>query len=663
MASTAVQNVNGNSYDWVELRNYSSQPVDISLWGLSDNPAKPRKWQFPEGTVIPAGSYLGVYMSGLNGKIGSYYHANFSLSATEGETVVLSDPNGTILDRCPLGEQYSDLSYGRMDSSSGFYYMTTPTPGSENMHSGYLEHLRTPSFSMPGGLYESGKTFELTLSCEPGATIYYTLDCSTPDPAKLGTSTYTVDPQFTRYVSGTTETLKYTGPIKLNETTVVRAVAAKDGQLSSLVETQTYFFGVSHTMEVISLVADPRDLWGYTTGIYVMGPNATAEYPYGSAGRGANFWMDWEKPANVELYALNGDTVLSQGCGIKLHGQFSRTEKQKSIKVIARAKYGQSRFNAKLFPNREYTEYQSFILRQSGQDLDKTRMRDSILTSLAAGLDVMYQDTELSIVYLNGVYWGHYNMRERINTYSICQWEGWDFSLRDKIDLLKANDTVMQGSNKTWKEFKEWYTKNGIDTAEELAHARQYIDVENYLNYVAVEIYTGNTDLLNCKKYRCAETDGLWRWVLFDFDWAFYTDTNSVGRWLKPGGVGENNKCDNSLFIELMKNPVCRDYFLSLMAEKLAGDWSSASVLSLINDRDADLQPELQQHFDKWDMSSGNYNSHMNKFRSYAQARPGRLLYFFKNALSKAEFEKYFGELAKTVDLIDDKGKSFSYYN
>ena len=58
------------------------------------------------------------------------------------------------------------------------------------------------------------------------------------------------------------------------------------------------------------------------------------------------------------------------------------------------------------------------------------------------------------------------------------------------------------------------------------------------MNAIAVEIYTGNTDLLNNKKYRSTAVDGKWRWIVFDFDWAFYTDTNSVGRWLKPGGVG-----------------------------------------------------------------------------------------------------------------------------
>ncbi len=653
-----------NSYDWVELRNTSSQAVDISGYGLSDDPGKPRKWQFPQGTTVPAGSFLGIYLSGQDGKIGSYLHTNFSLSANEGETLVFSDPEGRILDRCPMGVQYTNISYGRMGSSleSGFFYLTAATPGSVNVSTGYEEKLLKPSFSVAGGMFPAGDSLTLTISAEPGAKIYYTLDSSDPDPSHIGGYAYKVDPEFASRVDGHVTTYAYSGPITINDTTVVRAAAFKDGQLSSMVETQTYFFGLEHTMQVVSLVMDPMDMWSYEKGLYVKGPNAEASSPYGSIDKGANFWMTWEKTSNVELYGVDGETILSQGCGVRLHGQYSRKEAQKSFKIIASSKYGTKRFYAPLFPNRDYTEYQSFLLRQSGQDWDKTRMRDSVLATLAEGLGVMYQDTALCVVYINGEYWGQYNMRERINAYSICQWEGWDESLKDDIDLLKANDKVMQGSNASWKEFKEYYTKNGLETAEKLAVADKYIDWKNYMNAIAVEIYTGNTDLLNNKKYRSTAVDGKWRWIVFDFDWAFYTDTNSVGRWLKPGGVGDGNKRDNSLFIALMKNPVCRDYFLTLFSEKLKGDWSSQSVLAKMADRYNELLPELPAHLERWNKSQSNYNSHLNKLKKYAQTRPGRLLYFYSNALNKAEFEKYFGELARTVQLVDDKGKSYSYY-
>ncbi len=692
MASTAVSLAkNVPSYDWAELRNNTAQTVDISRYGLSDDPAKPRKWQFPNGTTIAPGGYLPVYLSGTGKDTtepsSAPYYTNFRLSSSEGETLVFSDPQGNILDLCYLGLQHADISYGRLGNStdSGFVYMTEATPGRQNVGTGYAEYLDAPVFSESGGLYEAGTVLSLSLSCEPGATVYYTLDASEPDPSEISGHSFPVDPEFSSVVSGQTRTYRYSGPITIDKTTVVRAIAAKDGQLSSLVETQTFFIGVNHSLEIVSLVLDPEDLWSYEymVGLYVKGPNATSKSPYGSLDKGANFWSTKEKAANVELYAADGRTVLSQGCGVRLHGQYSRTEKQKSFKIIARSQYGTKRFNAALFSNRDYSEYQSFLLRTSGQDWNKTRMRDSLLSALAADIytrnqnpedplyqpdthPVMYQDTELSVVYLNGIYWGEYNLRERINTYSICQWEGWDESVKDSIDLQKANDTVMQGTKESWTSIKEWYTQNGISTDEKLAYIEQKVDVWNYLNWCAVQIYTGNTDLLNCKKYRCELTDGKWRWILFDFDWAFTTDTNSINRWWHVGGVDKTDKSsaplDNSLFLALMDNNKCRDYFMTLLAEMIANEWSTESLVGRIQARYYELDGELDQHLARWGMSRTEYDSAIKSFVSYAQKRPGRILYFLHNKLTKAEFEHYFGQLARTVDLIDDKGKSSSYY-
>ncbi|MBQ6715618.1 MAG: lamin tail domain-containing protein [Clostridia bacterium] len=657
MASTTQTNSSGQSYDWIEIYNRSGHTVDLSGWGISDEADKPRKWQFPDGSSVSSGQYLGVLMSGLDKKEGSYYHAGFKLSSTEGATLVLSMPDGTIVDRVPLTYQYSNISYGRINGQSGFYYMTATTPLTANAQSGYMSRLLAPTFSVKGGTFSSITPFTVSLTAEPGATIYYTLDSSTPDPANLNGSYYTMDNDSRNvyYPSSTFyQTHIYSEPIPVYTSTVIRAIAVKDGKITSLVNTQSYLLGVSHTMDVISLVMDPIDLWDRNQGLYVFGPNALASSPYGSIDKGANFWMSWEKDANIEMYSTSGETLLSQGCGVKLHGQFSRKEAQKAFKIVARSKYGVNRFYYPLFEHRDYTEYQSFVLRSSGQDWDRTRMRDSILTYLSEGSSVMYQDTALAIVYLNGEYWGHYNLRERINTFSICQWEGWDESVKDSMDLLKANTSVMQGSNKDWLEIKEWYEKNGIETEEELAYIKQYIDVDNYLEYIAIQMYGGNPDLLNVKKYKSDEIDGKWRWVLFDTDWGFHHDTNSPNRWLTPGGMGTDKKTDNSLFIALMKNPVCKDQFLTYFAEHLATTWSTENVSRLIHERAALLEPEIDQHLARWNISRSVYDSEMRTMLRWVEKRPGRLLYFFSNLLSESEMQHYFGNILEDVEMLSE---------
>lgn len=662
--TSRTSDTEGTQPEWIELVNMSAETVDLSDWGLSDDAGHPRKWQFPQGARINPGEYLVITLASedVQSVSSGTYQANFGLSllADAEETVTLCTPDGSVVDRMPLPRQYASISYGRIDGQDGFFYLAKTTKGSRNENTGYSLRTNPVSFSVNGGLYNEGLSVELY--AQDGATIRYSTDGSVP----------------------TSSSPIYTGPISVSQTTVLRARAWRDGEYPSTTQTQTYFVGVSHTMNVMSVVLDPADLWSDERGLYVMGPHATASSPYGSINSGANFWMTWEKSANVEYYGTDGSTILSQGCGLRLHGQFSRSEPQKAFKIIARAEYDEhDLFYANLFSKRDYTQYQSFVLRSSGSDGDKTRMRDSVLTDLAENTDVMYQATELVIVYLNGEYWGHYNLRERINQYSIAQWEGWNDP--QNIDLVKANSNVLHGSDESYQKMLSWVKKNGVKDDEALEAVGRVIDLENYIDYMCLEMWTGNTDTLNVKRYRNAVSgDGKWRWILFDLDWAFYTDTNSVNRWLSPGGMGNGNRTDNTLFVELMKNTTFRDMFWTRLGEMMATDLTTQNVLDKMNTRIQELMPEMEMHCTGWNniiqgwLSSDlnvlpdrvlrNYNFSMSTWKAeinsmikYAEERPRKLVMEYLTHeksplvnLTSEERQKYFSAAAQAIQEYEN---------
>lgn len=618
--SEVMASTNQQEYDWVEIVNRSQQAVDISGCGLSDDPAGPRKWQFPEGTVLQPGQYLGVFLSGISGQTASgVLYADFKVSAEGGDTLTLSTPAGEVFDRMFLPEQIGNVSYGRIDNRSGFYYLETATPGAENVQTGYQGRAGAVEVSVSGGLYQTGDTLTVELLCEPESRIYYTLDATEP----------------------TRESTPYTGPLSVGETTVLRMRAYRDGCLPSAIGTETYFFGVEHDMRVVSLVCEPGDLFDETTGLYMRGPNAESVSPY----KGANFWSDAEIEGHVEMFSRDGEAILSQGCGVRLHGQYSRAENQKAFKIIARSQYGDNRFRARIFDNRDYAEYQSFLLRGSGQDGQMTRMRDSVLQTLAENTSVMYMETELCVVYINGQYWGHYNIRERVNKYSICQFEGWE-GQEDGINLVKANTNVLQGSDETYQTMLSWVKKNGVPDDAALEAVGQVIDLQNYIEYHALEIFVGNGDTANVKRYMNPNADGKWRYVLFDLDWAFYTDTDSIARWLAPGGMGTNKGTDNALFIALMKNATFRDRFLTYMGEMMATDWSTEVVLAKFQARYVQLQSEMPRQMQQWGQSQKNYAAHLERLYAYCQTRPTKLLYYFQDALdlTNEQMQHYFGD-------------------
>ena len=630
------------SDDWIELYNTSAQAVDLSGFGLSDNAARPRKWQFPQGTVIQPGAYLGVFANGKDAVDGNRIQTNYRLSADGGYSVVLSEPNGNIFDRLFVPAQYRNLSYGRAEGQQALRYFATVTPGAANSSDAYLGKAPLPVYSVKGGLYHTGDVLSVEMKVPSNCRIYYTLDNTDPDQ---------------------NDTL-YTSPISVTGTTILRTRVYGDGYLDSFMDAQSYLFDVNNgdgTVFVMSLVSDPYNLTSDEHGIMVKGPNAWPKSPYGAMNQGANFWMDWEVEAHIEVFNPDGSTLISQECGTKLHGQYSRKEDQKAFKVIARSEYGgKNRFDAAIFSKRPYTEYQSFLMRACGQDVKHTRMRDAVMQSLNEGTSVLYQETEVGVLYIDGQYWGHYNLRERINPASICQFEGWEGD-EDNIDLIKANTNVMQGSNDTMAKLLDWIKGRDMNTEEAYQVLDQAIDIQNYIEYMATEMFTGNTDTLNVKRYRNSNADGKWRWVLFDLDWAFYEDTNSVRRWLTPGGMGNANRTDNSLFIACMKNDTFRDRFLTYLGEKMATTYSTESVLARIEAFYNRIKPLLPDQFARWGGSESEYAADMKKLINYTKSRPKRMFQFLKYCeylpLTQAQMEHYFGEAMAVAGVTYDELK------
>ena len=139
--ATSFRAADGSYCDWIELYNSTDAQVDLSGFGISDNLTQPMKYQLPQGTSIPAGGYLLILCSGNEGLIEGELHAPFSLRAYK-EDVVLSSPNGKILDSFSYQKQETDISMARMpDGSGAFAPCAQPSPGYPNTGAGYTAAL------------------------------------------------------------------------------------------------------------------------------------------------------------------------------------------------------------------------------------------------------------------------------------------------------------------------------------------------------------------------------------------------------------------------------------------------------------------------------------------------------------------------------------------
>ncbi|MDE0569103.1 MAG: CotH kinase family protein [Verrucomicrobiales bacterium] len=130
---TTLQDPQEEFDDWIELHNITDQSFDLSGWHLSDNPNNPRKWEFPEGSLVPANGYMIVWAD-EDGGASEGVHASFKLSSN-GESLYLtsSDQDGNyIMDQIQFGPQEQDISFGRTSSSEANFETMAPSPGQAN---------------------------------------------------------------------------------------------------------------------------------------------------------------------------------------------------------------------------------------------------------------------------------------------------------------------------------------------------------------------------------------------------------------------------------------------------------------------------------------------------------------------------------------------------
>ena len=331
-ASNYTLGVNGDNEDYIEFYNEGPAEVDLDGHWLSDNPDNPQMFEIPAGTTVPAGGYLLIICSNEgevpeNLYVGGSLNTNFKVTQTMGESVVFSDPAGNILESYTFYEDWTptqaDHSWSRdADGSAGQWRVcTNPTPGNPNGGNLYTEYAPTPQFQEESGYYAGGTNVAITAPA--GYDIRYTTDGYAPTPGSP----------------------LYTGPIAVNETTVIRARCfdPTGAYADSHINTNTYFTGNdNHNIIVVSVSGDEQE---------------DGEWP-GGWGGGA------DEPCHIEFFHPDG-TYWCEGSGdSNEHGNDSNAYPQKGFDYITRDQMGHSYgLLEPLFHVKERDVYQRLIFK------------------------------------------------------------------------------------------------------------------------------------------------------------------------------------------------------------------------------------------------------------------------------------------------------------
>lgn len=530
----------------------------------------------------------------------AHLHTNFKISAA-GEEIALRNAAGQVFDQVILPPLPVDVSYGRQpDGVGSWFYFAQPTPEKANTTPAYSFRITGPTFSSPGGCYSAPVVLTLTPSLE-GSTIRYTTNGAEP----------------------TASSALYVSPITINRTTVIRAREFAGGALPGPIISHTYFIGENFRLPVVSLITDPSNLWDENTGIYVKGKNAEASFPY----FGANFWQDWEKPVHVEFYEPSGAPGFRLDAGMKIYGGWSRGHAQKSLAIYAREKYGANKIEYPIFPSLPIQSFESFVLRNSGNDWTSTFMRDGMMQTLLLGTNVDLQAYRPATVFLNGEYWGILNIREKINEHYIAAHHGID---PDRIDFLENNADVIQGDASRYIALRNYLATTNMRADATYDSVAKLMDLDNYLDYMIAEIYYDNTDWPgnNLKYWRHQSPDGRWRWIMFDTDFGFglYNSENYRNNTLEfalatNGPDWPNPPWSTFLLRKLLENPRFKIQFINRFADHLNTTFRAERVVHIIDSLRAILAPEMSRHRTKWRDSATNWESNIQVLRQFANQR------------------------------------------
>jgi PKD repeat protein len=597
----------GEYEDWVELYNPSAAPIDISGWYLTDKPSNPTKWLVPSSFIVPANGYAIIFCSGRDEIIGGDAHSNFKITQTKGnEVLLLSDLTNNFQDSIRIFPNQNSHSRGReIDGAPNWGVFTTGTPNSTNIGA-MQEYATKPLFSQFGG-YNTG-SFNLTLSSpDPSITIYFTTNGDEPS----NTST------------------PYSGPFSVGpNTTVVKAIAySSDPTIpASFIDYHTFFINDVHTIPILSISGD--------------GVLDLLDGGWGSTGL--------EPDGTIEWFDKNG-LLLDKGSGeFNKHGNDSWAYDQRGFDYIMRDQFGYNyALQDQVFATKSREKFQRVIVKAAANDNypfsfggSGAHIRDAYVHHLSQIGDLRLDERSTSscIVYLNGVYWGVYEMREKVDDHDFTDY----YYDQDKNNLqyLKTwggtwTEYGAPNAQPDWDNFVNFVTTNPMTIQANYDQAKSVFNTGSLIDYFLLNAYVVCQDWLNWNTawWRGMDTNGdkkKWRYTLWDMDNTFDHGTNYTGI---PSSDPNAEPCDPStlgntggqghvpIWNKMLANQEFHDDYINRWQDLANGPLSCAFMIQILDSMVSVIEPEMPRQISTWGGTYAEWQSNVTDLRNFILAR------------------------------------------
>jgi gliding motility-associated-like protein len=599
--------------DWFELYNGTGAPVDLTGWYLSDKPNNPQKFLIPSGTV-PANGYIMVYCSGRAQTLSGAIHTNFKLTQTQPESILLSNAAGTLVDEIQMIPCQTNHSRGRTTNGATTWSLfTTPTQNAANTGA-KNEYAQTPVFDVTPGILSGPVSLGLSVT-QPGLSIRYTLDGSTPTAAST----------------------LFTTPINITANTVVRArsFSTDPNTPASFVETNTYLINVTHTVPILCITGDEVKALAENTA-----PNAFSD----------NF------DGSMEMFSAQG-VLIDEGMGFyNKHGNDSWGYPQRGLDFAMRDQYGYNfAIQHQIFRGKSRDEFSRLILKAAASDNypfenGGAHIRDAYVQSLSqvGQLKLDERTYEPCVMYVDGQYWGVYEMREKVDDNDFLEYYN---DQKELYDQSPTNVQFLKTWGGTWSEFggaqsqtdwdnlKNYILTNDMTIAANFDYVDSLYNWESLVDYFVLNSYIVSQDWLN---WNTAQWRGLnplgdkkkWRYTLWDMDACFghyvnYTGIPDTGPTADPcnaenlpdpGGQGHTE-----MLSKLMDNAIVNQYYVSRYIDLSNSLFKCETMIGHLDSLVALIEPEMAQHCARWGGTVAEWQDNVQDIRDFINARCANL--------------------------------------
>ena len=653
---------NGDDPGWIEIYNAGDEDTNLKGYSLVENRDKPRKWVFGD-EPIKAHSFRTVFCDKGNLSIvtesestveGGHKrtHTNWKLNK-DGGTVYLIDRYYSIRDSVTYPELTSGMSYGIVDG--GFWkFFEKPTPEKPNTESPAYDGM-APKFAFngkSGGFYNEPITLNVPTGLPEGMKVRCTQDGSLP----------------------TENSKEFNEPIKIEQNMVLRCAAYQKGLLTKEVVTNTYFIEEDEVkMPVVAVSVDPVFFEKHYVKKSTCGDSDPKTCP-------AGLMEDIEYPVHVEYFAdgsKSKEKAFEIDAGISLMGGWSRVNDKKSVAIAMHEEYQAGKIEYPLFETRKGVndKYKAFNLRNNGNRFVSDYVEDAMGGALLEGSGVDYQRSRQVVVFYNGKYYGIHDMRERYNRAYVETNYGINSSSVQMVKHLGGDSAISSSGDDpsaiaNYRSMLTYVGTNDMSVAENYAMAKTLLDVGNFADYMAAEIYYHNGDWPNNNVRAWSALGQPWKFMVYDLDHGFgwkwgvsdpngdkFNDGTNMFTWIKQGGGNKPCKdvgCFANLYIKLMENADFKRMFINRSCVMLNSYLNAKNVEKIVDQMVATIpEDEKKRDVEKFKQDEMYYPDGFDwkgtHLKSWASERDSKVLSEYKS-----EFK--LGDMVSVTISAGEKG-------